>query len=177
MTKNIHAIFLITLHYLPEQLAEAGIDDDALRISTEVDNFEWGGETYLGGGRVINISAFPSSKNPTNKRLRMVVSKVPAEAQRLYARDAGIVPFTIRVLISRDGGATYTAIPAGLNGRLGAPVFRGAEVEIPLESRDADIGLASPATWSDEGHKARYPNDKGFEYARSLSEAFESAWA
>lgn len=173
---NIHTIFLITLYYSAAQLLEANIDDDALRICTEVDDFEWNGETYLGGGRVINISAFPSSKNPTNKRLRMTISKVPDEAKRLYAKDAGIVPFSIRVLVSRDGGDTYTAIPAGLNGRLGAPVFRGAEVEVPLESRDADIGLASPATWSDEGQRARHPNDKGFEYTRALAQAFESGW-
>lgn len=174
---QIHQIILMTLRYSAEQLAAAGVDDDALRICTEVDTFEWNGKEYLGGGRVISFAPIPSSKHPTNKRLRMTLSKVPAEAQHLYAQDAGIVPFTIRVIVSRDGGNTYTELPAGLTGRLGAPVFRGAEVEIPLESRDADIGLASPATWSDEGQQARHPGDKGFEYARSLAESFESAWA
>lgn len=177
MGNKIYCVFLFDIYYTPEQLAAAGIDDTAFRICSEIEPFDWDGNTYAAGGHILKLSPVPVSKDPTNKRLTLTISGVPEEAQRLYSQDAGVVSYRLRVLTSADGGNTYTVRAGGLRGRCGAPVYRGSTIEIPLETRDADLSLAAPVTWSDEAQQTRHPGDKGLEFVRELANSFNTSWA
>ena len=136
----------------------------------------YGGHVYDGTDGAITVSSAPSGVDGTDSRMTVLIPLVSAAARAAALGNYGPVPVEILWIVSTDGGMTFTPTPRTFVGRVSGPKINGDVLSLEIETWLGDADRSFVRNWSDEDQQRRFPGDRGFEFARSLSEGIESSW-
>tara|TARA_R110000823_G_scaffold214517_3_gene344352 strand:- start:885 stop:1439 length:555 start_codon:yes stop_codon:yes gene_type:complete len=137
-------------------------------------NITFGGETYIGSGDIINVSATQETSEIRANGIQISLSGLPLELISAALSD----PYqgrTAKVFFGVLDGETVVADPY--------MIFRGsmdlmtiedsgetATILVTAESRLIDLDRARARRFTSEDQKIDYPSDKGLEFITSLQE-------
>ena len=108
------------------------------------------GNEYLPGGGLIAVSPAVSEAGAPSRRLELTLDTSDATV-RAAIRDPGPRVATMRWIVSTDGGATWSAVPRRVVGRLSAPRRPSPdELVLSIELESGDRIRKAPAMWSDQ---------------------------
>ena len=127
-------------------------------------------------GAFINVSSLTDEVSAPSARARVSIA-VPTEAVReMLELDLGPVRVFLSYIWSGDGGRSWVRAPVGLAGLLSRPEFENGVYSVELETWAGDADRGEPRYWSHETQQSLYPGDRGFEFARSISQGVDIRW-
>ena len=112
------------------------------------------GEQWQGVGGVVEINAASAESGAPSSRLEITLAATDPSV-RATVRDPGPRGCTIRWIVSDDEGATWTAVPRKVIGRLSAPLLESDRIRLTLELENGDRIPRAPVLWSDQDFRSR----------------------
>ena len=148
-------------------------DSGPLRVWNGYGNLTVDGETYVGGGTLISVSAIEETAEIGAKGVSMMLTGVSSSilatalAENYQYRIANIYVGTIN-------GNTVSSYKV-FSGRMDVMTIGeqgdNCTIDLTAESRLIDLERPRLRRWTSEDQKALDPDDKGFEFVNSLQEA------
>ena len=133
------------------------------------------GEQWSSAASIIDVSDVNDTIGAPQSRFTLSMDATDPTIRSLLLTDFGPLEVVIRWIWSADG-STWQALPRTFRGRLSSPVLDAARYTVELETANGDIPIAERRMWSDEDQRQRYPADRGFEFARQISEGIDIVW-
>lgn len=152
---------------------ELKFDSGTLRIWNGYGNLTIDGETYVGGGSLINISAIEESAEIGAKGVSMsltgISSSILATAltENYQYREVNIYIGTI----ASGTASSYKAFSGRMDVMTINEQGESCTVSLTAESRLIDLERSRVRRWTSEDQKQIDSTDKGFEFINSLQEA------
>ena len=112
------------------------------------------GEQWQGAGGIVEISAASAESGAPSSRFELSIGATDPSV-RATTRDPGPRGCTIRWIVSDDDGATWTAVPRRVIGRLSAPQLEADRIRVTLELENGDRIPRAPVLWSDQDFRSR----------------------
>ena len=133
---------------------------------------------HTGIGDIISVSSLPVEVGSPEKRASITISAADAGVRAALVDDSGPVRLKIRMVMSTDGGATWSFVGNSYIGRLSNPRIQGESYTVDVSGRIDDIDRGRDFFWSDTAQKLRHPGDRGLEYAAETHESrqFKLRW-
>ena len=188
----------ITLFFATELF----FDTQTLRFWSGLGEVELDGDTYVGSGNMLQISSIDESADISAKGAALTLSGIPSEMISLALSEPyqgrkckiffGVLgggEFLLQedgsYVLNEAGGRLDTSPPAQ---QVMTQVFSGyidqmtidegpetCTIAVGVESRLIDLERARVRRYTDQSQKARFANDRGFEFVNSLQDK-KFAW-
>lgn len=143
--------------------------DPAIRKWTGGYDLTYGGETY--DGKVVFAVGDGGGSSLTGQQQRLGIRIGVTESERqTFLRDLGAPPVTVTLIVSDDGGATWTVVDT-IKGRVGAPTLRGRTYSFTVEPRTPVVDQGRVGRWSHEDRQRTHPGDQGMKQLARLAES------
>lgn len=154
----------------------AALGDDPLRLWTGETDISWNSETWLGNGWLQGISAIKESPQIRSTGARITLSGVPTELVSLILQNdveqGARGKIWLAFLDSSDAiiASPHMIFAGDLDTMVLTESIAASSIEIHYESKLAALGRPNIHRYTDQGQKAFYSDDYGFEYTAFLKD-------
>lgn len=158
----------------PFMAIDLAFDGGDFRTWTGYGNIEFGGNTYVGSGDIINVGPVNESSEIKANGISITLSGIPSDLISSALSD----PYqgrSAKLFLGIINDGTVVADPY--------MIFKGsmdlmtiddsgdtATIQLTAESRLIDLDRARERRYTSEDQKIDFPNDKGLEFITSLQE-------
>ena len=153
--------------------AELEFDSGTLRVWNGYGDLTLGGQTYTGGGALINVSAIEETPEIGAKGVSMSLNGVSSSILSTALTEN----YKYRIVNIYVGAITSGTVSSYkvFSGRMDVMTIaeegETCSITLTAESRLIDLERPRLRRWTSEDQKALDANDKGFEFVNSLQEA------
>ena len=168
-------------------IAEVHMDPEDVRYWTGIGELTLPDGTYT-GLPFVAISSTEESVGAPDTRLQLAIDTNPPPSATAAHADAlldlkrsiiqgfGFREVTVRRIVSNNEGRTWQILPWKFFGRLSNSQITDGVWTFDIETFTGDADRGRPLLWADSTQLARFPGDKGFNFARILSRGVQTPW-
>lgn len=156
-------------------LFEAEFPSGTVRLSTLHEDVIWAGQTWIGGGTLLSVSAIQESTDVVATGITVTLAGVDPSLVSLVISDAmqGL-PGKVWLGLHDASGALIVNPLALFAGRLDVPQITdgAATCAITVSYENRLVDLNTPREWrrTHESQQQLYPGDMGFEFVAGLQD-------
>ena len=169
VTAELWQHYLLTATY-------PGPAPEVFRLWTGLGPLTWAGEQYEGLGELLSVGLMESSMGEAEQRLTISISGIRPDLRARMLDDPGPVRVEVQLLVSQDGGSTWTLIPRRFRGVLQNPSLVEEVYSFDVVPRIIDTDRGRVQYWSHEDQQSRHPGDTGFRDLRQITDGVDLRW-
>jgi hypothetical protein len=152
---------------------ELEFDSGTVRLWNGYGDLSYGGNTFLGSGNLLGISAIEEAAEIGAKGASMLLSGISSTILS-YALNENYQYRIASIYVGTIDGGTVSAYKV-FSGRMDVMTINETgdtcTISITAESRLIDLERPRIRRWTSEDQKSLYAGDKGFDYVNSLQQA------
>jgi len=174
MSRTVPANLLTALaqkEVQPFYAVEFLFDGGDVRLWTGYGERTISGETYVGGGSLLNIQGLGEVADLSAKKITISLSGVPSGLVSLAIQE----PYQRRVCRVYFGAANVTQVVEVFSGQVnGMPIEDSGDsstITATIDSKLVETGKASNRRYTSENQKARFAGDTFFDYVNAIQDA------
>ena len=154
----------------PFYAVEIDLDSAPLRLWTGYGERTIDGDTYTGGGDLVNISGLEEVADLSAKNITLSISGMPPEVVSLALQE----PYQrrkVRVLWGvRDVDDFVEVFSGSLNQMVIEDGAESGTISVTVDSKLVELERASNRRYTSLSHKTRYPNDTFFDFVAQIQD-------
>jgi len=173
MARTVPAAILTALaqpEVQPFYAVEIDLDSAPLRLWTGYGERTIDGETYTGGGNLVNISGLEEVADLSAKNITLTISGMPSSVVSLALQE----PYQrrkVRVLWGvRDVDDFVEVFSGSLNQMVIEDGAESGTISVTVDSKLVELERASNRRYTSLSHKTRYPNDTFFDFVAQIQD-------
>ena len=152
-------------------------DGEDILVWTGVGTLTKGGKNYVGiGPQFLTISETEASYQTQDGRVQVSFGTIDTDLITKFLKDPGAVSVKLNIVVSTDGGTTWTFLPRSVRGWLSSPSIKAGIYTFEIATDASDIDRGRPLMWSNENQQRRHPGDLGFSHLQALGSGVEIRW-